>query len=361
METIQIQRGFISGKNTYTGQNAPKYIVIHETDNNSKGAGAARHAQAQSLGHLSTSVHYYSGSDGIYQAAEHIDGTYSIGIEYGGTHTIRDANNRNTINIEICVNSDGNYTKARQNAIELVKYLIKKTGIPAERVIRHFDAKGKYCPRKMMDNLELWEDFKRQISGQDETVIIRPEDKDPEKLVETNPKETWYRVGSDWKDGICQKQTGAYHNRDFAIADCKSGQKVYDENGKVIYTGKNGSESAIGDNTHVQDSSSGYTQKQFVLDVQKAIGVIVDGIVGDETFRNTITVSASMNRKHPVVMPIQKRLDALGYDCGTVDGIAGQKFTAAVNSYQKKVLGYQSLDGEVTAGKKMWKSLLGMI
>ncbi len=361
METIQIQRGFISVKNTYTGQNAPKYIVIHETDNNSKGAGAARHAQAQSLGHLSTSVHYYSGSDGIYQAAEHIDGTYSIGIEYGGTHAIRDANNRNTINIEICVNSDGNYTKARQNAIELVKYLIKKTGIPAERVIRHFDAKGKYCPRKMMDNLELWEDFKRQISGQEETVTIQPEDKHPEKLEETNPKETWYRVGSDWKEGICQKQTGAYHNRDFAIADCKSGQKVYDENGKVIYTGKNGSESAIGDNTHVQDSSSGYTQKQFVLDVQKAIGVIVDGIVGDETLRNTITVSASKNRKHPVVMPIQKRLNALGYDCGTVDGIAGQKFTVAVNSYQKKVMGYQNLDGEVTAGKKMWKSLLGII
>ena len=30
-------------------------------------------------------------------------------------------------------------------------------------------------------------------------------------------------------------------------------------------------------------------------------------------------------------------------------------------NYQKKVLGYQNLDGEITAKKKMWKSLLGMI
>ncbi len=31
------------------------------------------------------------------------------------------------------------------------------------------------------------------------------------------------------------------------------------------------------------------------------------------------------------------------------------------SSYQKNVLGYKNLDGEITAGKKMWKSLLGMI
>ena len=33
----------------------------------------------------------------------------------------------------------------------------------------------------------------------------------------------------------------------------------------------------------------------------------------------------------------------------------------AVNAYQKEVLNYKSPDGEVTAGKKAWKSLLGMI
>ena len=162
---IFINKEFISKKNTYDGQNNPKYIVIHETDNFAKGAGARRHAEAQAAGHLNTSVHYYAGSDGIYQAAAHTDGCWAVGHEYGGNHSIKDATNRNTINIEICVNVDGDYTKARQNAIELVKYLMAETGIQAERVISHFDAKGKTCPRKMMENLELWRDFKAQISG----------------------------------------------------------------------------------------------------------------------------------------------------------------------------------------------------
>lgn len=161
---ITINRYFISRQNVYAGANNPIYIVVHETDNYANGAGAQRHAQAQHDGNLDTSVHYYSGSDGVYQAAEHSDGTFSIGKEYGN-HSIKDATNRNSINIEICVNPDGDYNVARQNAIELVKYLIQTTGIPAERVIRHYDAKGKYCPRKMLDNPSLWEDFKNQIGG----------------------------------------------------------------------------------------------------------------------------------------------------------------------------------------------------
>lgn len=363
MCAIVINRDFISTRNTYISRNAPVYIVIHETDNYAKGAGARRHAEAQFLGHLSTSVQYYSGSDGIYQAAEHTDGTYSVGIEYGGNHAIHDANNRNTINIEICVNSDGDYEKARANAIELVKYLMQVTGIPADRVIRHFDAKGKYCPRKMMDSPELWEDFKKQISGQAGagTVTVQPEKEKPDKPAENNQKEIWYRVGSGWKGGICQKQTGAYHNKDFAIKDCRPGQHVYDESGKVIYSGKNATGGATGGNTSAQGSTSAYTQRQFVLDVQKATGSVPDGIAGDETLGNTVTVSATKNRKYPVVVYVQRRLNALGYDCGEADGIAGPKFTAAVNRYQKEVLNYKNSDGEITAGKKMWKSLLGMI
>lgn len=169
---MEINRQYISKVNTYAGKNNSNYIVIHESDNYNTGSGAKRHAEAQSKGHLnSMSAHYYCGSDGIYQAAEHQDGTWSIGKEYGGNHSVKDASNLNSINIEICVNPDGDYNVARANAIELVKHLIKTTGIPADRVIRHFDAKGKYCPRKMMDNPALWEDFKAQISAKEGSYI----------------------------------------------------------------------------------------------------------------------------------------------------------------------------------------------
>lgn len=165
---MKINTQYISDKNTYNKANAKKYIVIHETDNFKKGADALRHAKAQCAGNLSTSVHFYCGSDGVYQAASLDRCVWAVGKKYK-TMPIKDASNYNTINIEICVNEDGDYNVARQNAIELVKYLMAELNIPADRVIRHYDAKGKYCPRKMMDNPALWDDFKNSIQGKVET------------------------------------------------------------------------------------------------------------------------------------------------------------------------------------------------
>ena len=109
------------------------------------------------------------------------------------------------------------------------------------------------------------------------------------------------------------------------------------------------------------NEQSFYTRTQFIMDVQRATGSKIDGKAGQETIRNTVTVSANKNAKHAVVKALQKRLYFLGYDCGNADGIAGKKFTAAVNTYQKEVLKYKNPDGEVTARGKMWKSLLGVI
>ena len=108
----------------------------------------------------------------------------------------------------------------------------------------------------------------------------------------------------------------------------------------------------------VRTNSVKYTKKQFIKDVQKAIGAKVDGIAGPETLSKTITVSKSKNRKHAVVKPIQKYLNKIGYNCGIADGIAGAKFDAAVKAYQKA--NGCVADGEITARNKTWKKLLGL-
>ena len=102
-----------------------------------------------------------------------------------------------------------------------------------------------------------------------------------------------------------------------------------------------------------------YSLKSFIMDVQRATGAKVDGIAGAETLKKTVTVSAKLNRKHAVVKAIQKRLNALGFNCGAVDGIAGQKFTAAVIAYQKSKGAVT--DGEITARHRTWQHLLGII
>ena len=167
---MTINRQYVSNKNTYNRKNAKKYIVIHETDNFKKGADALRHAKAQKNGNLTTSVHFYCGSDGIYQVAELSTCVWSIGKLYTINPNVKDATNYNTINIEICVNEDGDYNVARANAIELVKWLMSELDLSADRVIRHYDAKGKRCPSKMMDNPALWDAFKKALVGENVEV-----------------------------------------------------------------------------------------------------------------------------------------------------------------------------------------------
>jgi len=106
------------------------------------------------------------------------------------------------------------------------------------------------------------------------------------------------------------------------------------------------------------EMASKYTLKDFVIDVQKATGAKVDGIAGKETLSKTPTVSKNKNNRHKVVKAIQQRLNALGYDCGTADGIAGNLFNEAVKAYQKDKKCV--IDGEITAGMTTWKKLLGM-
>ena len=105
--------------------------------------------------------------------------------------------------------------------------------------------------------------------------------------------------------------------------------------------------------------SNEYTLTQFIKDIQKATGAKIDGIAGKETLSKTVTVSASKNNRHAVVRPLQKRLNALGYNCGVVDGAVGKKFTAAVLAFQKA--NKCVCDGEITAMHKTWQHLLEII
>lgn len=123
-----------------------------------------------------------------------------------------------------------------------------------------------------------------------------------------------------------------------------------------------GASTSSGNSSSVNDSnntsSSDYSLKQFIRDVQKACGANVDGIAGPETLSKTVTLSATKNARHAAVKAVQKRLKSLGYDPGTIDGIFGGKTRVAVISFQKA--NSCVADGEITAQKMTWKKLLGM-
>lgn len=102
-----------------------------------------------------------------------------------------------------------------------------------------------------------------------------------------------------------------------------------------------------------------YSLEQFIRDVQGVTGSNVDGKAGPETIGNTVTISSRVNRTHPVVKFVQKRLYALGYTkVGNDDGIAGAMFEEAMKAFQHD--NGCTEDGEATAKNKTWRKLLGM-
>ena len=89
--------------------------------------------------------------------------------------------NKNSIHIEMCVkNSTSNMSanspgwfiteKTLQATIELAKHLMQEYGIPADKVIRHYDVNGKPCPgvvgwNPLTGSVAAWKSFHAAISG----------------------------------------------------------------------------------------------------------------------------------------------------------------------------------------------------
>lgn len=164
---MKVNKNYVSSNNTYSG-NVPQYIVVHNTDNFRSGADALAHAKAQFNGNLSTSVHYYTDDEEtVYQAAPHNRGCWHVGVNYGGK-LFGTVNNKNSIGVEMCVQAGYDFDRAFENTVEFVKQLMAETGIPADRVLQHYDVCAKNCPSQIRAK-GLWEEFKKRIQS-DENV-----------------------------------------------------------------------------------------------------------------------------------------------------------------------------------------------
>lgn len=157
--------------------------------------------------------------------------------------------------------------------------------------------------------------------------------------------EHWYRVRKSWEDA--KSQVGAYKNAENAKQKCPDGYAVFDWNGVMVYErfGKYESEE--------------YPLKEFIRDVQKAVGAAVDGIAGPETLGKTPTLSSRVNAQHAAVKPVQQRLYHLGYtEVGTADGVAGPKFESALAHFQMD--NNCTPTGMAEEWGKTWQKLLGL-
>ena len=177
--TKNIVSNAIKNKVSYNGTNTCKYITIHETANTSKGADAETHGRLQANGNSRQASWNYTVDD--KQVVQSFDDKVQC------WHAGSTKGNKESIGIEICVNSDGNFNKAVKNAAELVKILMKRHGISASNVVQHHHWSGKNCPTNLRNGSKgiNWNDFKAMLSGKTSSVTNTSK---PSKPAASKPK-----------------------------------------------------------------------------------------------------------------------------------------------------------------------------
>ena len=74
---------------------------------------------------------------------------------------------------------------------------------------------------------------------------------------------------------------------------------------------------------------------QIILN-NKGAKLDVDGIIGAKTLAEVKKYTIENGDKGELTRWVQKKLNSLGYNCGTPDGIAGDKTMSAIASFQRK-------------------------
>ena len=134
----------------------PEYITVHNTAND---ASAKNEINYMINNNNEISFHLAVDDKEIIQGIPFNRNSWNAGDGGNGT------GNRKSISIEICYSKSGGdrFTKAEQNAVELIVYLLKKYGWGIDRVKKHQDWSGKYCPHRTLDM--GWDRFIKMIEA----------------------------------------------------------------------------------------------------------------------------------------------------------------------------------------------------
>ena len=157
---IQINEKLVKYNFSKRTEGKINYIVIHDTGNTDKGADANAHFNFFNGGDRQSSAHYFVDDKQILRVVKDSDKSWHCGDGRG----LNDITNDNSIGIEMCINSDGDFNKTYLHTLKLVKHLMKEYNIPLENVVRHYDASRKLCPNVFKENnWAKWEKFKQDL------------------------------------------------------------------------------------------------------------------------------------------------------------------------------------------------------
>lgn len=135
----------------------PKFIIVHNTEND---ASANNEISYMRNNNDEVSFHVAVDDKEAVQGIPFNRNSWNAGD--GG----KGKGNRYGIAIEICYSKSGGerFIKAEQNAAKLIAQLLKERGWGIDKVTKHQDYSGKYCPRRTLDM--GWERFLNMIRAE---------------------------------------------------------------------------------------------------------------------------------------------------------------------------------------------------
>jgi len=150
----------------------PQFITVHNTAND---ASAENEIKYMLTNGNQVSYHVAVDDKNVIQAIPFNRNAWHCGDGQG-------SGNLKSIGVEICYSKSGGarYLIAEENAVQYIASLLKQYGWSIERVRKHQDWNGKYCPHRILDE-GRWSSFlkrienalnaKNEIVGEDDDVM----------------------------------------------------------------------------------------------------------------------------------------------------------------------------------------------
>lgn len=146
------------------------YLVVHYTGN--RGDTAKNNADYFAREVTGTSAHYFVDENEVWQSVPENRAAWHCGTK--GTYYHPACRNANSIGVEVCMlDARG---RVRQGSVDraaaLVRELMQRYGIPADRVVRHYDVTHKDCPAPMVSDPALWQAFQNKLTQEDDEMKV---------------------------------------------------------------------------------------------------------------------------------------------------------------------------------------------
>ena len=167
----------------------PEFIVVHNTAND---ASARNEVAYMIRNDNKVSFHYAVDDKEIVQGIPENRNAWHAGDGSNGP------GNRKGLSIEICYSKSGGqrFIEAEKLATKFIAFKLKEKGWGINRVKKHQDFSGKYCPHRTLDM--GWQRFLDMVQSELNAL------KGVDKVAEQNTPSSWAKEAWEWaiKEGI---------------------------------------------------------------------------------------------------------------------------------------------------------------